>query len=104
MNGAKLSDAKLVRYYYCEKAPPKNPKKIKSVEFVTGAQMCHEHKVSGTTNFSLRRKMARNVLYKASLLSSEPGADPNIICASHARPEGRVGSRLEGHSRARANL
>jgi hypothetical protein len=48
-------------------AAAKIPEKIKSVGFVSGARLCHEHKMSATTNnFFLAKKewpeKARNVV------------------------------------------
>jgi hypothetical protein len=39
----------------------KIPEKIKSVGFVSGAQLCHEHKMMATTNnfFFAKKKMAQ---------------------------------------------
>jgi hypothetical protein len=36
--------------YFWEGAAKNTPEKIKSVGFVSGARLCHEHKVSATTN------------------------------------------------------
>jgi hypothetical protein len=52
-NGTKISDAKFVRCYlelFLGGAATKIPEKIKSVGFVSGARLCHEHKMSATTN------------------------------------------------------
>jgi hypothetical protein len=45
--GTKISDAKFVRW---EGAATRIPEKIKSVGFVSGARLCHEHKMRATTN------------------------------------------------------
>jgi hypothetical protein len=36
--------------YFLEGAATKIPEKMKSVGFVSGARLCHEHKMSVTTN------------------------------------------------------
>jgi hypothetical protein len=69
----------------------KIPEKIKSVGFVSGAQLCHVHWMSAAMNNSFFAKnewpeKPRNVLYNVWLQSSEPGPDPNIICAIRHRP------------------
>jgi hypothetical protein len=63
-NGTKLSDMKFVRW---EGAATKIPEKIKSVGFVSGARLRHEHKMSAATNIFFFAKnewpeKARNVL------------------------------------------
>jgi hypothetical protein len=59
-NGTEISYAKFVRCisnYFWEGAATKIPEKIKSVGFVSGARLCHEHKMSETTNnFFFARK------------------------------------------------
>jgi hypothetical protein len=66
-----MPDAKFVRCisnYFWEGAAIKISEKTKSVGFVSGARLCHEHKMSATTNNFLFAKTewpekARNVLY-----------------------------------------
>jgi hypothetical protein len=70
-NGTKISDVKFVRWYlelFMGGTSTRIPKKIKSVGFVFGARLCHEHKMSATTNnFFIAKKewpeKVRNVLY-----------------------------------------
>jgi hypothetical protein len=93
-SGTKISDAKFVKCYlelFLGGAATKIPEKIKSVGFVSGVRLCHEHKMSATTNNFLFAKQewpekAGDVLYIFWLLSFEPGPDPNIICATRPRP------------------
>jgi hypothetical protein len=71
--------------YFWEGAATKIPKKIKSVGFVSGARLCHEHKMRATTNnFSLRKK---NGPRKPGMFF-EPGPNPNITCGPEARRQG----------------
>jgi hypothetical protein len=42
--------------YFWEGAATKIPEKIKSVEFVSGAWQCHEHKMSPTTDTLFAKK------------------------------------------------
>jgi hypothetical protein len=58
---------------------------------VSGARMCHEQNMRATTsNFSFakteRPEKSRYDLYDVSLLSSEPGPDPNIIRGARPGP------------------
>jgi hypothetical protein len=74
----------LISNCFWEGAATKTPEKIKSVGFVSGARLCHEHKMSATTNsFSFAKnewpEKARNVLYNVLLLSFEPGPNPTRI-------------------------
>jgi hypothetical protein len=70
-NGTKISDAKSVwccLELFLGGTATKIPEKIKSVGFVSGARLCHEHKMSATTNnvFLAKKDLtdkARNVLY-----------------------------------------
>jgi hypothetical protein len=51
VNSKKISCAKFVSRTISGKgAATKIPEKIKSVEFVSGAQLCHEHEMSTTMN------------------------------------------------------
>jgi hypothetical protein len=59
----------------------KIPEKIKSVRFVSGARLCHEHKMSATTNnFFFEKKIMARESWKYSFyvlfLSFEPGSNP----------------------------
>jgi hypothetical protein len=68
----------------------KSPKKS-SWWFVSRARLCHEHKMSASTNnfFFVKKqwtKKAWNVQYNIWLLSFEPGLNPNIICAHRPSP------------------
>jgi hypothetical protein len=57
--GVRLQVGKVLSRTSSERVATKIPEKIKSVGFVLGARLCHEHKVRATTNFSLRNGMAR---------------------------------------------
>jgi hypothetical protein len=80
----------VISNYFWEEAAKKIPEKIKLVGFVSGARQCHKHEMRATMNnfFFVKKewpKKAPNVLYNVSLLSFEPGPDPNIICATRPR-------------------
>jgi hypothetical protein len=103
-NGKNTSDTKFVRYYlelFLRGAAMKIPEKIKPVVLVSGARLCHEYKMSATTNnFFFAKNIwpekARNVLYNIWLLSFEPGPnrgpDLNIFYAIRSRPGSWAGS------------
>jgi hypothetical protein len=91
----------VISNYFWEGAATKIPEKIKSVGFVSGVRLCHEHKMSATTNNFLFAKnngprkpemfFVTFDCYHLDQARTRPGPEHYLCYLVETRPSGRVG-------------